>query len=94
MFYTFGRSHPVQKSDMIIEIHSDASYLSNTKAHSQADRNLFLTTKNKKFKPMMNNGVVHVVSPIIHIVISSASKAKIAAMYPNEKYGVIIWNIL
>ena len=43
---------------------------------------------------MMKNGTVHVVSTIICNVMSSALKAKIVALYLNEKYGVIIWNTL
>ena len=56
--------NPVQKSDMIIEIHSDASYLSEPKARGQSGRHLFLTKKTKQGQPIMNNGAVDVVSNI------------------------------
>ena len=43
---------------------------------------------------MMNNVGVHMVFAIICNLISSASKAKVVALYLNEKYGVIISNPL
>ena len=49
---------------MIIEIHSDASYLSEPKSRGQLGRHLFLTKKTKQGQPIMNNGAVEVVSNI------------------------------
>ena len=43
---------------------------------------------------MMNKGAVHVVSTTIRNIMSSAAEAKIAALYLNEKGGVVIQNML
>ena len=84
-----------KQRDMILAIHSDASYLSNTKVHSRSGMHfLFLTNKPKLGQPLMNNVAVHVVSTIIRNVISLAEEANLAALYLNAKYGVVIRNML
>ena len=42
----------------------------------------------------MNNGTVHVVSTIIHNVMSLSAKDDIAVLYLNTKDDVVIWNTL
>ena len=62
-----------KKSDIIIEIQSDASYLYNPKVHSRAGRHFFLMDNPKRGQPIMINGSVHVVYTIIRNVMSLAA---------------------
>ena len=81
-----------KQSNVIIEIHSDSSYLPDPKECSRADGQLSFITK--WGQPMMNNVAVHVVSIIIRNVISSKSKDELAALYMNEEDGAVIRNML
>ena len=83
-----------KQSYMIIEIHSDVSYLSNPKSCSRVVGHFFLTNKPKLGQHIMNNVAVHLVFTIICNVISSTADSEIAALYINEKGGVIIQNVL
>jgi Reverse transcriptase (RNA-dependent DNA polymerase) len=71
------RYHP---SDMVLHVHSDASYLSETEARSRAGGISFLAgpelTKNI-------NGAVHIHSSIMKNVLSSATEAEVGALYHN-----------
>ena len=83
-----------KQSDTILAIHTDVSYLSKPKEHSLEGGQLFLTKKPKRGQPMMYNGALHVLSIIINNVMPSEAEAKIAALYLNEKGGVVIQNML
>ena len=64
--------------NMILAIHMDVSYLSEMGGKSPAAGHFYLTNQNNKdFK----NGAVLMLSAIIKHVMSSASKAKLAALY-------------
>ena len=65
---------------MILAVHFDASYLSESGARSRAGGHFFLS--NNSASPP-NNGGVLAVSQIIKAVMSSAAKAKIGALYIN-----------
>ena len=58
-------------SDMVLNVHSDASYLSESRARSRAAGHFFL---GKKGDRQFNNGAVHTLSSIIKCVVSSASE--------------------
>lgn len=60
-------------SDIILDAHSDASYISNPKAHSRAGSHFFLSS-NAGISP--NNGVFLNISHTIKHVMVSAAKAK------------------
>ena len=68
------------KSNMILGIHSNASYLSKTKARSLAGSHFFLSDVTDKAP---NTGAILNISQIIVSVMSSAAKAKLAALYIN-----------
>ena len=68
-------------SDIILALHSDASYLSEPESNSRASRKNFLGKKNESF----NNGAIMTISQIIKHVISLASEAKTAAIFYNCK---------
>ncbi len=65
-----------EKSDMILAVHSDASYLSKASASSQVGGHFFCS---KDSKNPHNNSAVHNISKILKAVISSAAKANLGA---------------
>ncbi len=73
------------KSEMVLVIHSNTSYLNEEEAQSQASGHHFLS-ENVPFPP--NNGAIHNVAEIIKGVISSAAKAELCAMYINAHKAV------
>ena len=72
-------------SDMVIAVHSDASYLSETKARSRAGGHFFLS-ENDEYPS--NNGAVLTIAQIIKAVMSSAAEAEIGALYINSREAV------
>ena len=72
-------------SDMVIAVHSDASYLSETKARSQAGGHFFLS-ENDEYPS--NNGAVLTIAQIIKAVMSSAAEADIGALCINSREAV------
>jgi hypothetical protein len=73
------------KSDMILGIHSDASYLSKPKARSHAGGHFFLSNGTDKAP---NNGTILNISQIIKSVMSSAAEAELGALYINAREAV------
>jgi hypothetical protein len=69
-----------EKSDMILAIHSDASYLSKAEACSRVGGHFFCSS-NTKDPP--NNGAILNISKILNAVISSAAEAELGALYIN-----------
>jgi hypothetical protein len=76
-----------RKSDMVLAIHSDASYLSEPKARSRAGGHFFMSENDKDPK---DNGAVHTVAQIIKAVMSSAAEAKLGGLFINAKSAVPI----
>jgi hypothetical protein len=74
-------------SDMILAVHTDASYLSKPSSKSRAARHFYLTKHNDKD---FNNGAVLTLSSIIEHVMSSASEAELAALYYGCKQAAPI----
>jgi hypothetical protein len=70
------------KSDMVLAVHSDASYLNEEEARSQAGGHHFLS-EDVPLPP--NNGAIHNVAQIIKGVMSSAAEAELSAMYTNAR---------
>jgi hypothetical protein len=69
-------------SNMILAIHSNASYLSEQKAQSQAGGHMFMAGDNKI---PINNGTVLNTSQMIKSVMSSAAEAELGALFINAK---------
>jgi len=67
-------------SDMILHIHSDASYLSESKARSRAGGYFYLS--NDMDKPPMNSAL-H--CSIMQSVLASATEAKVGALFYNAQ---------
>jgi hypothetical protein len=71
-----------RKSDMVLAIHSDASYLSEPKARSRAGGHFFLSENDEDPR---DNGAVHTVAKIIKAVMSSAAEAELGGL-PKQQY--------
>jgi hypothetical protein len=69
-------------SDMILAIHSNASYLSEPKAQSQAGGHMFMAGDDKI---PINNGTVLKILQLIKSVMSSAAEAELAVLFINAK---------
>ena len=80
-------------SDMILHLHSDASYLSLPEARSRAGGHLFLSTK-PSTKPTPNNGPVLNIVKVLRNVMSSAAEAETGALFHNCKEATILRNSL
>jgi hypothetical protein len=78
-------------SKMILAVHSDARYLSKPKACSRAGGHFFLSSY---CTIPQNNGAVLNIAHIIKHVMSSATKAKLAALYIMAREAVYIRIIL
>jgi hypothetical protein len=76
-----------RKSDMVLAINSDASYLSEPKARSRAGGHFFMSEDNTDPK---DNGAVHTVAKIIKAVMSSAAEAELGGLFINAKTAVPI----
>jgi hypothetical protein len=72
-------------SDMVLAIHSDASYLSEPKARSRAGGHFFMSADDVD---PPNNGAVLNVSKVIKAVMSSAAEAELGALFYNVKIAV------
>ena len=85
------RFHP---SNMILNIHSDASYLTEAKARSRVAGHYFLGSKPTKNKPIPLNGAIYAFCGILKFVVASAAEAELGALFLNAKEGKIIRLIL
>ena len=78
-------------SEMILAVHSDASYLNEPKARSRAGGHFFMSN-NSDIPP--NNGAVLNIAHIIKHVMASATEAELAALYIMAREAVYIRIIL
>eukprot|EP00804_Cyclotella_cryptica_P006508 CCRYP_012778-RE/>CCRYP_012778-RE protein AED:0.38 eAED:0.42 QI:0/-1/0/1/-1/1/1/0/296 len=78
-------------SDMILGVHSDASYLSEPNARSRAGGHFFLSN-NAAVPP--NNGAILNIAHIIKHVMASATEAKLGALYITAREAVYLRIIL
>ena len=74
-----------EASDMVLAVHSNASYLSESKARSRAGGHFFMS-KDDSFPP--TNGAVLNIAQIMKPIMSSAAEAEIGAMYVNALEAV------
>jgi len=77
-------------SDMILNVHSDASYLSERGARSRAAGYFFLGWAPTDGKPIRLNGAITVVSAILRCVAASAAEAELGALFLNMKEARIL----
>eukprot|EP00804_Cyclotella_cryptica_P004967 CCRYP_014094-RA/>CCRYP_014094-RA protein AED:0.12 eAED:0.01 QI:0/0/0/1/1/1/2/0/1245 len=81
-------------SDMILNIHSDASYLSATRAPSQVAGYYFLGSIPTDDAPIKLNGAILVFCGILKFVVASAAEAELGALFLNCKEGKLQFLIL
>jgi hypothetical protein len=79
-FLDYMTTHPDAKiqycaSDMVLNVHSDASYLSAPNAQSCAGGYLFLDSTPCDGSPIWINGAVHIACTILKLVAASAAEA-------------------
>ena len=89
-FLDYAVSHPnaiitYRASDMVLDAHIDASYLSELKARSKAGGHFFMF--NDDAIPS-NNGSVLTVFQIIKAVMSSAAEAELGALFLNCREAI------
>ena len=93
-FLDYMWTHPHAKiwyraSDMILNLHSDASYLSAPKACSRARGYFFLGRISVIGDPIKLNGAIHNTCTILKLVMPSASEAKLGALFLNAQQAKI-----
>ena len=76
-------------SDMILNVHSDASYLSKANAHSRACGHFFMGWKADPAKPIKLNGAFFTLCAILRFVVASATEAELGALFLNCKQAII-----
>ncbi len=81
-------------SDMIMNIHSNASYLSKTKARSRACGHFFMGWMPKNGEPIKLNGAFYVNTTILRFVVASAAEAELGALFHNCQDGIIFQQTL
>jgi hypothetical protein len=86
-FLDYVATHPdailtYNRSSMVLNVHSDASYLCKPKAKSRAGVHFFMS--NNDADPG-NNGAVFNIAQILKSVMSSATEAEIGALFLNSR---------
>jgi hypothetical protein len=84
-----------QASNMVLYIHSDASYLSEPKARSRSGGHFFLSDRpaNLAQPPSQAptpNGPLHTSSVILRNVMASAAEAEVGALFVNAQEGTVL----
>jgi hypothetical protein len=74
---------------MILNMHSDASYLLEANARSRACGHFFIGRMPKDGKSICINGAFHVSTTILRFVVASAAEAELGAPYHNCQTGII-----
>ena len=88
--------------DMVLQIHSDASYLSKSKSCSRSGGQFLISSKPKipgaapglHDPPPPNNGSVHTISSIIKNIISLETEAEFGGIFLNTKVSTILCTYL
>jgi hypothetical protein len=77
-------------SDMILNMHSDASYLSAPNARNRVSRYFFLGLLPKPNMPIKLNGAINVICSMLCFVAASAAQAKLGALFHNAKEAKVL----
>jgi hypothetical protein len=82
------------KSGMIINIHSDASYLSEQKACSRACGHFFMGSAPVNRQPIKLNGAFYTNLVILKFIVASAAEAEFGALFHNCQDGIVFFQTL
>jgi hypothetical protein len=77
-------------SDMILNVHSDASYLSAGKGRSRAGGYFFLGSLPIDHEPIQLNGNIAITCTILRLVAASAAEAELGALFLNTHEAKVI----
>ncbi len=75
--------------EMILNIHSDVPYLSETGARSRACGHFFMGWMPKDIKPIKLNSVFHTIPTIMRFMMASAAEAKLGALFHNCQTKIV-----
>jgi hypothetical protein len=82
-------------SDMIVNVHSDASYLSAPKACSCAGGSFFLGSTPHNGDPIKLNGTIHITCTILKLAAASTAEVKLGALlFLNTQEAKVLQTIL
>jgi len=92
-FPQYCATHPNAKiryhvSEMLLKIHSDASYMNEKKARSTAGGYYWLGNKIEHKNKIKLNGPIHFLCTLIKLVCASAAEAELAALFLNSRKGI------
>jgi hypothetical protein len=92
-------THPDAKvqfrvSDMVLNIHSNASYLSKPNARSRACGHFFMGSLPTDGKPIKLNRAFHTLCLILRFVVALAAEAELGALFINCQEGLIFKSTL
>jgi hypothetical protein len=77
-------------SDMVLNVHSNASYLSAPQAQSHAGGYFFLSSIPHDGHPIFINGAIHITCTILKLVAASAAEAKLGALFLNAQEAKVM----
>ena len=91
----YAATHPNAKvryraSDMVLQIHTDASYLSEPKTRSRAAGHYFLGWIPYDNQPIRLNGAIYTMCTVLKFIASSAAEAELGALFLNIKKGRVL----
>ena len=75
---------------MILNVHSDASYLKASRSRSRAGGYFYLGSLPKNGKPIKLNGNMTITSAILKLVAASAAEAELGALFLNAQEARIL----
>ena len=87
-----NRTITYEKSDMVLYVHSDGTYLVEPEARSRAGGFFYLSNFIKditKASPKLN-GPIHVLCKILKNVVTSAAECEIASAFENGQDAIVI----
>ena len=98
-FLDYMATHPDAKiryraSDMVLNVHSDASYLSAPNARSRAGGYFFLGSIPQDNTPIIINGAIHITCTILKLVAASAAEAELGALFLNAQEAKVLRLVL
>jgi hypothetical protein len=82
------------ESDVIMNIHSDVSYLSESKARSRACSHFFMGSAPIDGQPIKLNGEFYTNLVILKFVVTSAATAQLGALFHNCQDGIVFCQTL
>jgi len=77
-------------SEMILNIHLDASYLLETKARSRLSGTFFMGSSPVNGNPIQLNGPILIAASICKFVVASAAEAELGALFYNCQDGTVL----